>query len=81
MADGTYTEVPVQTGLSAGSNIQVTSDQLKEGDEVMLTKVTSMMNSNFGFGNMVNISVSGPGRGTGSGGQRPPSGGGGGRRP
>ena len=80
MADGTYTEIPVQTGLSAGSDIQVISDQLKEGDEVQLTKVTSMMNTNFGFGNMMNISVSGPGRGMGSG-SRPPSGGGSGSRP
>lgn len=84
MADGTFIEVPVQTGLSAGSNIQVTSDQLKEGDEVQLTKVTSMMNTNFGFGNMMNINIGGMGGGMPGGGMpggSRPSGGGGGSRP
>ena len=91
MADGTYTEVPVQTGLSAGSHIQITSDQLKEGDEVQLTKVTSMMNINFGLDNMMNINSGGMGGARPGGGGRPsgsppsgggrPSGSGGGNRP
>ena len=67
MADGTYSEIPVQAGLRSGTNIQVTSDQLREGDEVKLTKVTSMM-SDFGFGSMFgNMGMMGGGAGGGRG--------------
>ena len=88
--DGSVTEIPVQTGLSSGSDVQVTSELLNEGDEVVLTKTSSRMNTNFNFGSMFGLSGAGnmgggrmPG-GTGGGGR--PSGGGapgggGGRRP
>ncbi len=92
--DGSVTEIPVQTGLTSGSDIQVTSELLNEGDEVVLTKTASRVNSDFDlgsmFGNTLNINIGGanmggggrPGgggnRGGGGGGGRP-SGGGGGR--
>lgn len=56
MADGTYQEIPVQVGMTSGSHIQIISDQLKEGDEIALSKVTSMMNTgSFSFGSMMNM--------------------------
>ena len=52
MADGSYVEVPVTVGMTSKENIQISSDMLSEGDEVMLHKVTSLLNSNFTFSNM-----------------------------
>ncbi len=76
MPDGSFTEIPVQTGLSSGTDIQVTSELLNEGDEVRLTKTASRMNLNFNlgsmFGNMGGM-TGGAGRRP-SGGGRPPSG-------
>ena len=91
MADGSYVDIPVQVGLRSGSDIQVISDQLKEGDEVKLTKVTSVM-GNSGtlsigmFGGMGGAMGGGapggaPPSGGPGGGGRPSGGGGGGRRP
>lgn len=84
MADGSYIDVPVQVGLRSGSDVQVTSDQLKEGDEVKLTKVTSMMgnNNNSIFGFSINGMGGAPGGAMGGGARGGgPGGGGGGRRP
>ncbi len=84
MADGSYIDVPVQVGLRSGSDVQVTSDQLKEGDEVKLTKVTSMMgnNNNSIFGFSINGMGGAPGGAMGGGAPGGgPGGGGGGRRP
>lgn len=73
MADGSYIDIPVEVGLRSGSNVQVTSDQLKEGDEVKLTKVTSMMGSGgMNFGSM--LGIGGPMGGAPGG--APPGGGG-----
>ena len=74
--DGSVTEIPVQTGLTSGSDVQVTSELLNEGDEVMLTKASSGMNTNFNFASMFGI----PGAGN-MGGGRMPGGNSGGRRP
>ncbi len=85
--DGSVTEIPVQVGLNSGTDVQVISDQLSEGDEVQLTKVTSMMNSNFGFSGMFGMMGGGapgggrPPAGGPGGGGRPPGGGSGGGRP
>ena len=81
MADGSFTDVPVVIGMQSGTNIQITADQIKEGDEVQLTQMTSVMSDNrlrFGtFG-----VVGGPGGPGGPGGGRQNGGGGGGgRRP
>jgi len=81
MADGSYKEIPVQVGLSSGSDVQVTADQLMEGDEVRLTKVSSSLSAGFGFGSMFG-NVGGMGGGRPPGGSRRPGGNmGGGRRP
>ena len=67
MPDGTYLEIPVKLGMQAGSNVQIISDQLKEGDEVAVNKVTSQFsNNNLSFGNMINVNIGAP-----SGGGRP----------
>ena len=84
--DGSTTEIPVQTGLTSGSDIQVTSELLNEGDEVMLTKASSGMNSNFNFASMFGRNMgfgNMGGRNNPGGGNRRPSGGnpGGSRRP
>ncbi len=77
MPDGTYLEIPVKLGMQAGSDVQIISDQLKEGDEVAVNKVTSQFsNNNLSFGNMININIGAP-----SGGGRPGGGGAGGGRP
>ncbi len=82
MPDGTFVDVPVKTGMQSGSNIEIISDQLQEGDDVAVNKVTSQFNaSNLNFGNMININTgpAGGGRpgGGGPGGSgRPPGGGG-----
>ena len=77
LPDGTYQEIPVEVGMTSGSNIQIITDELKEGDEVALTKVTSMMNTgSFGFGGMMNM-----GGGAPSGGRPGGAPGGSGRRP
>jgi HlyD family secretion protein len=38
-ADATLRAVPVQTGLSGDSKVEVTSDKLKEGDQVVLEEL------------------------------------------
>ena len=89
MADGSYIDVPVKVGLRSGSDIEITSDQLKEGDEVKLTKVTSMMGNSgslsFGMFGSTGFGLGGgPGGGGAPGGGRPNGGGGnrgGGQRP
>ena len=73
MADGSTQEIPVRVGISSEGNVQITSDEIKEGDEVALTQVTSMMNN--GFGNMFGINMGGMG------GARPGGGAPGGGRP
>lgn len=78
--DGTTAEIPVQVGLNSGSDVQIISDQIKEGDEVRLTKVTSMMNSDFSLGGMFGMAGGAPGGGRPGGGGRPPGGGPGGSR-
>lgn len=70
MADGTYQEIPVQIGMRSGSNVQIITDRLKEGDEVKLTKVSSMMSGSFGSGAMFGINIGGS-RGGNPGGGRP----------
>lgn len=80
MADGSFVDIPVKVGMRSGSNVQITSNEIKEGDDVQLTKVTSMMRTNGSiFGNF-GVSV-GPMGGTQGGRNRPGGGGGGGRRP
>lgn len=83
MADGSFIDVPVKTGMRSGSNIQISSDQVKEGDEVLLTQVTSMMRGTGSlFGNMGGMMGGAPGGAPGGG--RPNGGGGnrgGGQRP
>ena len=74
MADGSYADVPVQVGLSSGTNIQVTSDELKEGDTVRLEQMTSGMSGN--FGQMFNFNMGGM-TGAPSGSGRPGGGNGG----
>ena len=77
MQDGSYLDVPVKLGMQAGSNVQIISDQLKEGDEVAVNKVTSQFsNTNLSFGNMINVNIGAP-----AGGGRPGSGGYGSGRP
>lgn len=76
MADGSYEEIPVTLGMTSGSNIQITSDRLKEGDVLKLNKVTSNMRYN-GANNMFGgfgIQMGG----APAGGGRPPGGGPGG---
>lgn len=76
LADGSWTEVPVQVGMSSGSDVQITSDQLKEGDVVALTKVTSMYgNVGFDLGSMFSIGGRGIGGGMTGGMGGAPSGG------
>ena len=86
MADGSYINIPVKVGLRSGSDIEIVSDQIKEGDEVKLTKVTSMMGNSgsLSFGVFGGMGVGPGGRpGGGPGGGRPNGGGnrGGGQRP
>ena len=55
MADGTFVDVPVTTGISSGTNIQIITDQIKEGDTVKLSKIETRnpFGNRFGqFGNM-----------------------------
>ncbi len=87
--DGTVQEIPVETGLSAGSDIQIISDEIQEGDTVQLTKVTDMLNNNnslFGIslGGGMGGGAMGGGGGQPGGGGAPggggPGGGGGGPR-
>ena len=68
MADGSYNDVPVQVGLSSGTNVQITSEELKEGDTVRLEQMTSGMNTP--FGQMFNFNIGGM-NGTSSGSGRP----------
>ena len=80
MADGSFIDIPIEVGLHSGSDIQIISDQLKEGDDVKLTKVTSMMGNNGAlsigvFGSPAGVPGGAPGGG------RPNGGGGGNRRP
>lgn len=77
MADGSYQEIPIKTGLSSGSDVEIISDQLKEGDEVMLTKITSSLNYGFNFGMTYGNTAGGDRPGSGS---RPQGGSGGGNR-
>lgn len=63
MADGSYAEIPVTVGMTSGTNVQITSENLKEGDEVRLSKVTSMMNTNMNFSNMFGGNMRNPGMG------------------
>ena len=78
MADGSYQDIPVKVGMRSGTNVQVTSDQLKEGDTVKLTKVTSALSGNFGFSNMFGVRINtGPVAGPGGAGGGRPNGGGG----
>ena len=65
MDDGTYTEIPVTVGMTSGTNVQITSDNLNEGDEVRLNKVTSMMNTNMDFSTMFGSNMRTPGMGGG----------------
>lgn len=79
MADGSFVDVPVTVGMTSGSNVQVTTYDLKEGDTVKLSKVTSMMSDNFNFGSMINLGGGGmpggmPGGGAPGGGGRPQGG-------
>jgi HlyD family secretion protein len=70
MADGTYEDIPVTVGMSSGSNVQVISDRLNEGDVVKLNKITSAMNNDFGIGSMFG-NMRGPAMGPAMGGGAP----------
>ena len=59
MADGSFVDIPVVIGITSGDNVQITTDQLSEGDTVKLNKVTSALSGDFRFGNMININVNG----------------------
>ncbi len=71
-ADGTVREIQVETGLSSGSDIQIISDQISEGDTVQLTKVTDMLNNN---NSLFGISLDGGAMGGAMGGGGAPGGG------
>ena len=86
MADGSFVDVPVKVGMRSGTDVEITSDQIKEGDVVKLTKVTSIFTNNNGlsFGVMTGSRPGGappggapPGGASGGGNRRP----GGGRPP
>lgn len=86
MADGSYIDIPVQVGLSAGSNVQVTAEELREGDQVRLTQVSSGMSGgfnpmmNFSFDDMTGAAAGGNRPGGGTGGNRSGGGSAGGRQ-
>ncbi len=63
LSDGTFAEIPVRVGLSAGGNVEVASDELKEGDEVQLPQTAG--NNRFGAGLNFSFPVNGPGTGGG----------------
>lgn len=77
MADGSFTDVPVTLGMTSGTNVQIITDEIQEGDVVELNNVSSSMNST-GFGGMfggMTISMGGmPGGGGRPPGGRPPGG-------
>ncbi len=86
-ADGTFSEVSVQLGMVSGSDIQIISDQIQEGDEVKINEVSTDVNVGLTIGGFTIGGGGAPGggganRGGGApGGGGPPSGGGGGRGP
>jgi hypothetical protein len=61
--EGQQISVPVTVGLTGSSTSEVTSDQLREGDTVVLTSTstsTSTNNGQGGFGGGGNFEVNGP---------------------
>lgn len=75
--DGTFSEVSVQLGMISGSDIQIISDQIQEGDEVKINEVTTDVNVGLTIGGITIGGGGGGGMQGGAGG--PPSGAGGGR--
>ncbi len=73
-ADGTFSEISVRVGMVSGSDVQIISDQIQEGDMVKINETTMGGNTGFSFGLAVG------GAPSGGGGARPAGGGGGPRQ-
>ena len=51
-ADGTFTDISVQLGMVSGSDIQIISDQIQEGDELKNKVLSTNMNVGLTIGGM-----------------------------
>ncbi len=74
--DGTFSEVAVQLGMISGSDIQIISDQIQEGDVVKINQATTDINARFSIGGMTFGGGGGMQGGAGGRAGGPPSGGG-----
>ena len=77
-ADGTFTDISVQLGMVSGSDMQIISDQIQEGDEIKNHKMPMDVNVGLTIGGVT--FGGGPGGGPGGAGGPPPGAGAGGGR-
>jgi HlyD family secretion protein len=81
-ADGTFTDIPVQLGMVSGSDTQIISDQIQEGDEIINHKMPLNVNVGLTIGGVTFGGGPGvPGGGPGGAGGPPTGAGAGGGRP
>lgn len=60
--EGQQIQVPVQTGLTDGTNTEITGGGLKAGDQVVLTATSGATGGGFGPGGGGPVLIGGPGR-------------------